>query len=88
MPPPELFDFTRRNGWTQLASDTERQRMLWLDDHDGGQDVIMASALSKAITVQLGRNGWLQIDGGQINRRWDDYGVTLVEFFDAGGHNL
>ena len=58
-----IYTDERHTTWTQLASDTERQRMLWLDDHDGGQDVIMASALSKAITVQLGRNGWLQFDG-------------------------
>lgn len=58
-----VYTDQRRLTWVNLASAAERERMMWLDDRDGGQDVVMASALTSAIEVHLGRKGWLSYDG-------------------------
>ena len=58
-----VYTDERRRTWQNLASADEREHMLWLDDRDGGQDVVMGSALTQALEVHLGRKGWLLHDG-------------------------
>ena len=58
-----VFTDERMQTWEHMADAGTRAQMLWVDDRDGGQDVIMGSALTQAITVHLGRNGWITQDG-------------------------
>ena len=58
-----VYTEERKTTWQNLANADARARMLWLDDRDGGQDVVMGSALTQALEVHLGRQGWLLHDG-------------------------
>jgi Ca2+-binding RTX toxin-like protein len=80
-----VYTDERRATWDHLANAIERQRMLWLDDHDGGQDVVMGSALTKDMTVHLGRNGWLQFDGIRTSLA---PGTRIENAFGGDGNDL
>jgi Ca2+-binding RTX toxin-like protein len=59
-----VYTDERRLTWQNLASSAERAQMLWLDDRDGGQDVVFGSALTQPLEVRLGgRQGRLLLDG-------------------------
>ena len=58
-----IYTDERRQTWQTLATQNDKQKMLWLDDRDGGEDVIMGSALTHALKVCLGYSGWLSYDG-------------------------